>query len=322
MAEVKDYYTVLGVDEKATPDQIKKAYRKLARDYHPDRNPDNPEAEEKFKAVQEAYDVLSDEQKRKQYDAMRRNPFGDAGFGPFGGFRPGSGGGGGRYYRAPDGTYVRMEDMGGGAPGGGMFGEEGFGGLGDIFSRFFGGGAEAPPGAQQRRRPPERNVETQLRLTFEQALQGGKTEVTLPDGETVRLNVPKGVRPGFKIRLRGLGRPEAAGTRGDLYVTFDVAPSPRFAREGDDLYITETINALEAMVGTTKQITNAYGQQVKLPVPPGTQPGEKLRLRGQGVETDKGTGDLYVQLEVTVPKRLTAEQREALKAAGKQAGLI
>ena len=311
MPEIKDYYKILGVEETADADAIKKAYRKLAREYHPDRNPDKKDAEERFKEIQEANDVLSDPEKRKQYDMMRKNPFGAFGGDGF------NTSGGGRYYRAPDGTYVRFDQGGGaGAPGGvgmdDLFGDAG-GGLGDFFSRIF-GGEEAP---RRTRRPARgRDVETTLQLTFEQALEGGKTEVSLPSGETIRINIPKGVRPGFKIRLRG------RGMAGDLYVTFDVAEHPRFRREGDDLYTSVTINALEAMLGTNRRVTNAYGKRVKLPISPGTQPGEKLRLKGLGVKTDKATGDLYVEVEVTVPQKLTDEQREQLRAAAEAAGLL
>ena len=311
MPATKNYYDVLGVSEDAGAEEIKKAYRKLARKYHPDRNPDKPDAEERFKEVQEAYSVLSDEEKRTQYDQMRKY---GGGFGG-GGFETGNGN---RFYRAPDGTYVRFET--GGEPGDPFGG----GGFGDIFSSIFGGGEpQADPfGRRQRRTSRGRDVETTVRLSFDQALRGGKTEVQLPDGETVRLTIPKGVRSGFKIRLRDRGEPGPSGKRGDLYVTFDVASHPRFRREGNDLYVTETINAFEAMLGTTRSITNAYGKQIKVPIAAGTQPGDKLRLRGQGVRAEKRTGDLYVEIDVAVPEHLTDAQREAIRAAAEQAGLL
>src|SRR5690606_6222288 len=255
MPQVKDYYKVLGVSEGASQDEIKKQYRKLARKYHTDRNPDTPGAEERFKEVQEAYDTLSDPEKRKQYDRMRKNPFGQMGEG----FSTSSGQ---RYYRAPDGSYVRFESSRGG-PGLGvddLFG----GGFSDIFSRFFGGGGAGGPAEEpfvRARRPNGQNlnVSTDLRISFDQALQGGKTEVRLPSGEVVRLRIPKGVRSGFKIRLKGHGNVGSGGRRGDLLVTFQVDPHPNFRREGDDLYTTVTVNALEAMTGKTVSLTNAYG---------------------------------------------------------------
>src|SRR5690606_28244467 len=126
-------------------------------------------------------------------------------------------------------------------------------------------------------------------------------------------------RPGLKIRLRGQGEPGPTGVRGDLYVTFDVAESPRFRREGDDLYTTVSVNAFEAMLGAKRGVTNAYGQQIKLTVPKGTQPGDRLRLREQGVQTDKGAGDLYVEIDVTVPRDLTPEQQETLRTVAREA---
>ena len=310
MPKTKNYYEILGVAEEADADAIKKAYRKLARKYHPDKNPDDPKAEERFKEIQEAYSVLSDSKKRKQYDRRRKNPFG-----AFGDFETGNGN---RFYRAPDGTYVRYET-------GGDMGDA-FGGVGDFFSSLFGGGGgarQADPFARQQRRAARggRDVETTVRLTFDQALRGGTTEVRLPDGEQVRLTIPKGVRPGFKIRLRDRGEPGPGGPRGDLYVTFEVEPHPRFRREGNDLYLTETISLPEALLGTERHIENAYGKHVKVPIHAGTQPGAKLRLKGQGIETAKRTGDLYVEIDVQVPEKLTPRQEEILRKAFEEAGL-
>lgn len=319
MAEVKDYYAILGVGEQASTAEIKKAYRKLARQHHPDKNQDNPEAEERFKEIQEAYSVLSDEEQRKQYDFRRKNPFG--GFGD--GFDTS---GGNRYYRAPDGTYVRFDQPGAG----GGFGFDNVGGaFGDLFSRFFGGEVHDDPFTQRGRGPRPgpragRDVETRVSLSFEQALQGGKTEVVLPDGARVRLTIPKGVRSGFKIRLKGRGEasPQAGAPRGDLYVTFEVADHPAFRREGDDLYTKVQVNAFEALLGTRRSIPNAYSRQIKLDIPKGTQPGDRLRLRNQGVETEQACGDLYVDIEVTIPRHLTEAQEAALRAAAQQAGLL
>ena len=302
MPSVKDYYQVLGVSEKATDEEIKKAYRKLAREHHPDKNPDAPEAEERFKEVQEAYDVLSDKQKRKEYDVLRKNPFG------------GFGDGAGRGYRPPDGTNIRFD-----------FGGEGDAGtsFGDIFSRFFGGEAPEEVFAKKRgRRPRGRDLETMLNLSFDQALKGGKTEVTLPDGATIRLDVPKGVESGFKIRLKGRGAEGPAGERGDLYVTFQVEPNPQFRREGKDLYAAVEVNPLEAILGASKSVRTPYGKQIKITIPKGSQPGDRLRLREQGVETDAGRGDLFVEIEVKVPKHLTEEQEATLRRAAEETGLL
>ena len=204
-----DYYATLGVDEDAPAKEIKKAYRKLAQQYHPDRNAGDAAAEERFKEVQEAYDTLGDETKRKAYDRARRDPYGGRFEGnPFEGFA-GAPGGEGRYYRTPDGTYVRVDTTGAG-PGGYGGGQDDFvfgggGGLGGIFDQFFGGGAQEP---QYR---AGRDVEATLRLSFDEALAGGPREFTTPAGESVRVTVPRGVRDGFKIKLAGAGRAGAKG---------------------------------------------------------------------------------------------------------------
>lgn len=255
--------------------------------------------------MQEAYDVLGDEQKRREYDAMRANPFG---FGPGFGTRNG-----GQYYRSPDGTYVRFE---GDAPGGfdDVLGGAG-GGFGDFFSRFFGAGeAQRDPFAGARQRQAGgRDIRTTLRLPFDQALAGGKTQVTLPTGEQVRLDIPRGVESGFKIRLRGRGEAGPGGRRGDLYVTFEVESNPRFRREGNDLYTTVDVTAFEAMLGTRRRVTTATGKRIRIDIPAGSQPGEKLRIRGQGVQTDDATGDLFAEIRVSVPRDLTDEQRKLVE---------
>lgn len=304
MPSVKDYYKILGVGEDASADAIKKAYRKLAREYHPDKNPDKPEAEDRFKEIQEAYSVLSDNQRRKEYDARRRNPFAE--------FGDGFGAGGAHYRRSPGEGYVNVD-----------FGESPFGdagGFGDIFSRFFGGQAEDP--RRRTRRTRGQDLTTKLNLSFEQALQGGKTEVTLPDGTLVRLDIPKGVESGYKIRLRGRGGEGPTGVRGDLYVTFEVADHPRFRREGNDLYTKVRVGAFEAMFGAKRSVRTPYGKQIKVTIPKGAQPGDRLRLRNLGVETESGKGDLYVEIEVTIPKGLTDEQRAVLREAAEKAGLL
>jgi curved DNA-binding protein len=303
MPKAKDYYRILGVAESATTDEIKKAYRKLARTYHPDRNPDKPAAEERFKEIQEAHSVLGNEDRRKEYDRARKNPFA----GHEGSFRRGNGG---FNRRDPDSPYVHFE---GGNPFGGFgpAGEEP-NVFGDFFGRIFGG--EGPPQPGQSR---VMDVEAEVHLSFREALEGGRTAVSLPDGGQVRLAIPKGVRDGFKIKIRERGR-SAGGRRGDLYVTFRVEQHPRFRREADDLYTTVEIDAFQAMTGASLDIENAYGRKVRVNVSAGTQPGDRMRLRGQGVESAKGTGDLYVELAVSIPRNLSPEQREQLEQIGKE----
>jgi len=317
MPQTKDLYDILGVDEDASKEEIKKAYRKLARKHHPDRNPDDPDAEEQFKKIQKAYSILSDKEKRQQYDAQRR--FG--GGGGFGNGRQGGfGQGGGPEVRFEQGGF---EDV---------FGSRG-GGLGDIFESFFGGrgGGGATRGQdpfrqqrgqrRQSRQPSGQDVETKLQLSFEEALQGGRKQVELPTGESIRLNIPQGVRNGYKIRLRERGQAGPTGQRGDLYVTFEVGEHPRFKRKGDDVHLTEPIDVFEALLGTERRIPTPYGQNLKLTIPAGTQPGEKLRLKKQGIKTDDGQGDLYVKIDVDIPSDLTDEQRDTLRTAAEDAGL-
>lgn len=269
MAEAKDYYGILGVPEDAGGDAIKRAYRALARACHPDHNPGDAAAGDRFKAIREAYEVLSDTLRRQQYDLLRRSPL----------------------------------SLLGDLPVSSGFGRDGMG------EDFFAGALSA---------------EAEVRLSFEEALAGGRTEVELPSGEILLVRVPRGVRDGARLRLRDRGAAGLDGRacRGDLLVIFRVAPSARFRREGDHLFVTETVSALEAMLGTTRSIPNAYGQMIRLQIPPGTQPGERFRLRGQGVETERGRGDLVVRVRVEVPRALTPAQRRRLQQAAEDAGLL
>ncbi|MEM6783812.1 MAG: J domain-containing protein [Bacteroidota bacterium] len=337
---IPNYYETLGVAERASAADLKKAYRRLAREYHPDRNPDNPEAEERFKEVQQAYEVLGDADKRKKYDRFRANPhaFGgmdpNSGTNPFGGSGNPFGGQDVRFSRGPDGS-IRFESAGGAAPNmedllASLFGGSSpFGGQAGFSGSPFGSGSSpfgdaspfgTPRTSGQRAPHGPQATETRMRLSFDEALAGGKREVTLPGGETIRLSIPQGVADGTKIRLRGRGTPDASGQRGDLFITFGVAASPRFRREGHDLHLTETITAIEAMLGTERRIETAQGTAIKLKVPAGTQPGHRLRLRSQGVQTANATGDLFVTLDVTTPA-LSDEARADLQAWVDQHGL-
>jgi molecular chaperone DnaJ/curved DNA-binding protein len=317
MPETKDYYDILGVSEDADAKAIKKAYRDLARKHHPDRNPDDADAEERFKEIQEAYAVLSDEEQRQQYDLRRKSPFGGSFAGGGSPFGTGPGGG----FRVDPSSF-------------------GGGGLGDIFEQFFGGAGGSPfgtpPGGgpsdpfdsvRGRRGPSggtadDLDAEVTLRVSFDEALRGAKRRVKLPTGKTVRITVPRGARPGQKVRLRGHGRRGPRGQRGDLYVTFEVGRHPRFRRRGDDLVLTEAVSVFEAMLGTERRIPTPYGQRIKLSIPAGTQPGEKLRLKSQGVRPDDGpAGDLYVEVEVTTPEARTTREREAVRHAAQAFGI-
>ena len=315
MPAATDAYAVLGVDPDASQKEIKSAYRAKARALHPDTNPD-PSAEEQFKAVQQAYDAVGDAAKRAAYDRARQNPAGRGG--PFGGFAPSPGGA--RVHRMPDGTYVRVDATGAGPEGDFTFNGDG---LGDLFERYFGGEAGIPGGMPGGGPAPRggRDVEASVRLSFDEALGGGARELTVPSG-TVRVTVPQGVRNGARLKLAGRGEaaPGGRGPAGDLFLTFQVTPDARFRRDGDDLATTETVTAVEVLLGTTRSVRTAYGQTVRVRIKPGTEPGAKLRVRGQGVRTAAGTGDLTVEVAVTVPE-LPDDARDALRVWAEAHGL-
>ncbi|HXV05785.1 MAG TPA: DnaJ C-terminal domain-containing protein [Solirubrobacterales bacterium] len=279
MAE--DLYKVLGVSKKASAEEIKKAYRRLARKYHPDRNPDDPKAEERFKEVQGAYDTLSDPEKRKEYDQG----------GAFGGF-------GGRAH----GPFTA------GPAGGGSFVD--LGDLSDIFSIFTGGGRWQP---QQQR---GRDLETEVRLSFDQAIDGTQMKVPGAEGKRYSVRIPAGVKEGTRIRLAGKGEPgQRGGPPGDLYVTTRVASSSVFKRLDDgNLEVTVPITIAEALRGATIEVPTLNGTK-KIKVPQGTRHGTVQRLRGEGAPKPrgKGRGDIRYRLEIEMPKKLSKEQREAVE---------
>src|SRR5947209_19022423 len=348
MPAVKDPYKTLGVDRKASDDDIKKAYRKLARQYHPDRNPDDPKAEEQFKEVQQAYSILSDPEQRKRYDS------GGGIFG--GGFDPGA-----------------FRNARGGAPG--------FGGLGDILSDLFGGAGAGGAGA---RNAPERgrDLETEVHVSFEQAIEGAQvpvavtlsaacptchgtgarpgtqptvcsrcqgrgiesqgqglfsisqpcskcggtgTEIKDPcptcmgSGQTrqvkrYRANVPAGVRDGSRVRLAGKGEPgRRGGPPGDLYVITRVTESPVFRRKGENLEGDVPTTIPEAIRGATVEVPTLNGSK-RIRVPAGTQHGTVQRLRGEGPPKlgDRGRGDIHYRLTIDVPRSLNKKQKQVV----------
>ncbi len=287
----KDYYAILGVKKDATEKEIKQAYRKLARQYHPDVNPGNKEAEEKFKEVSEAYEVLSDKEKRAKYDNFGQQWQG--GFGQGGGF----GGPGGFRYENFD-----EFDLGGGG---------GF----DFFEMLFGprGGA---PGDFIGRAAQGRDIEAQIDVTIEEAYSSALKAFTIntgPRGQAKRLEVkiPAGVRDGSRIRLAGEGAEGPRGQKGDLYLIVRMVPSPRFERRGDDLYTDANVPFTTAILGGEIQVETVTGK-VTMRIPAGTQGGQTFRLAGKGMPrlNKSGQGDLYARVRITVPKNLTSRQRE------------
>ncbi|MGH7700422.1 MAG: DnaJ C-terminal domain-containing protein [Gemmatimonadales bacterium] len=354
MASHKDYYQTLGVAETASKDEIKKAFRRLAKQYHPDRNPNDTQAAERFKEINEAHDVLSDPAKRKQYDHLRR-------YGAFAGAgRAGEGGPRG----ADLGVDFDLSDLGS------------FGGLGDLFSSIFGrrGRAEEPE-----------EVEAAVTIPFRVAALGGKLPVTLPVNEVcptcggkggapgatiticpecqgrgtvsfgqgsfavnrpcpmcrgkgrvpsercptcrgagevrvekrLTITVPPGTEDGARVRLRGQG-PRG---KGDVVVQFRVEPDRFFRREGLDVISVVPLNLAQALLGSKIKVRTLDGRRVILKVPPGTQHGQKFRIAGQGIERNGRRGDQYVEVRVEIPEKLTPEEQAAVKVFAEKAGL-
>lgn len=327
----KDFYRTLGVAKDADADAVKKAYRKLARKWHPDQNPGDAKAEEKFKEIGEAYAVLSDPEQRKQYDALRAMAGGGARFsaGPGGGagaggfedvfssmFGPGAGAGGG-------GTRVRYSTSGNGGSGAGfedilsnLFGAGGAGG-GSTFGGAprqgspFGAGSGFGGAATQQR---GQDLRASTSLSFRQALEGTTVRMTV-DGHTMTVRIPEGVRDGQKIRLRGKGRPGAGGgPAGDLVVTITVEPHPLYSLDGDDLRMHLPVSYPEAALGAKVAVPLPDGSSVSLKVPAGTQSGSVLRVRRHGARHGRKVGDLLVEIEVASPKDLTEAQRDSVQA--------
>jgi molecular chaperone DnaJ len=300
MAE-KDYYDILGVKKSASADEIKKAYRGLAKKFHPDKNKGNKEAENKFKEVSEAYAVLSDTEKREQYDRLGKEAF--RGGGPGG--NPFAGG------ANPFGGFDFSQFTGGGRARAGRRSTGGGGGFTDIFSDLFGGGGGGgfEPG-------PERgaDLDAELTIDFRDAILGTTMDLVL-NGKAIKVKIPEGVADGQKIRLRGKGAPgNSGGPAGDLTVLIHVRAHPLFERRGDDIYIDLPIKVGEAIRGAEVEVPTIQGP-VRARIPAGTQGGQTFRLRGKGVKKKTTAGDHYYRVEITVPKSAPEDAVEAIDAA-------
>jgi curved DNA-binding protein len=311
MAE--DYYQVLGVDKKAPADEIKKAYRKLAVKWHPDKNPGNKAAEEKFKKISEAYAVLSDEKKREQYDQ----------FGSADQYR--------QQYTQEDifrgfdlDEILRSFGFGGpraggratfrsGRRGGGGYQEE------DPFAGIFGGMGGG--GSRQYGNMPQKgqDAEYNLSVSLEESVLGTDKKISFQMEnhiEDINVKIPAGISSGKKLRLPGKGMPSVnGGLNGDLYLNINILPHPIFARDGNDLYIEKTIKFTQAALGTTIDIPTLDGTTKRLKIAPGTQNNTKIRMKGYGVPGLKGSlrGDQYVKINVEVPRRLTDKQLKLIE---------
>jgi len=300
----KDYYKLLGVSKDVSQEDLKKAFRKLAMQYHPDRN-SAKEAEDKFKEINEAYAVLSDPDKRKQYDM-----FGAEGFGQ-------------RF--STDDIFSNFdfrsifEDMGGGGQGG----QRGF-----DFSSMFGGSGRGQRGGGQRGFNPFANgasnagsdAEAEITVSFHEAFHGGEREVVVGNQE-VKVRIPPGARTGTRLRVRGKGHPgQGGGTAGDLLIKVEVGPHPFYRFAGEDLELDLDLSITDVVLGTTVELSTPDGQKQNLKIPAGSSAGQKLRLRGKGFpKKEGGHSDLLARIAVKTPKELTEEQRthfESLRVLG------
>src|SRR6266550_3709384 len=354
MAQTKDFYSVLGVSSSASQDEIKKAYRRLAKKHHPDANAADPKAAERFKEISEANNVLGDPEKRKQYDEMRRlGAFDGGGFGGFGGGR--SSRAGARGAAGGGAQTINFQD----------FDIGGLGGLGDLFSSMFGGG-ETRQTSRQRGPEKGQTVEANLDIPFRTAARGGSLRIcpecngrgvisfgqggfavnrpcpvclgrgqvpTEPcptchgSGEVrarkkVLINVPPGVDTGSKIRLKGQG---GKGTRdgppGDLIITFNVLADKFYKRDGLDVIATVPLNIAQATLGTKISVRTLDGKKVAIKIPPGTPSGKRFRVRGQGIQKGEKKGDLIVEVSILVPEKLSEEQERMMKEFAESGGM-
>jgi curved DNA-binding protein len=297
--EYKDYYKILGVDKKASQEEIKKAYRKLAVKYHPDKNPGDKIAEEKFKEITEANEVLSDPEKRKKYDTLGAHwkQYEQAGFDPsaagFGGPK------GGHYYYEFKGDPSEV------------FGESGFS---DFFESFFGRAAGRGNASRDFHADiPGNDLSGDLTITLQEAYSGTERIIDLGK-EKIKIKIKPGAYDGLKLKVKGKGQPGRSGKHGDLYLTVHVQPHSIFKRNGDDLHMNLPVDVFTMMLGGKVQVITLSGP-VNISLPEGTQNGKQLRLRGKGMPVyDKNShGDLYIKIEAQLPAALTPEQKELVQ---------
>jgi len=306
MAE--NYYKVLGVDKKASDDEIKKAYRKLALKYHPDRNQDNKSAEEQFKKISEAYAVLGDSEKRKQYESFGSQEAFNRNFSQE------------DIFRGFDLNDI-LRDLGGFSGSRGMRGQRRASANDDLFSQLF---RNQQYGQQQAPRKGQ-SLEYNLSIGIEDAYSGAEKRISFKkdDGglNETTIKVPKGIDTGKKLRLVGKGLPGFnGGPSGDMFINITLTPHPVFTREGDDIYIHKTITFPQAALGTSMDVKMPDGEIKRIKIQPGTQANTKIRMKGFGFHKFKGTGrgNGYVRFTIEVPKKLTKKQSQLIKSLAEE----
>lgn len=297
--EFKDYYKIIGVDKNATQAEINKAYRKLAVKYHPDKNPGNKQAEEKFKELSEAYEVLKDPEKRKKYDMLGANwkQYQNAGANAgnadwFREFQNSQQGGGYHFSGDFDSVFGRA------------------GGFSEFFQNFFGGGFSSQ--TTRSRASRGRDYEANLRISLEDAFHGNEKEFNI-DGRKIRIKIAPGTEEGKKLRLKNQGAEGSyGGDRGDLYITIQIDKHPVFERKEDDLYYTLDVDVTTAVLGGSKYLTTIDGKKVKVNIPKETDSGRVLRIKGMGMKKGNSTdrGDLFVKINIVTPKNITDKEKE------------
>ncbi len=302
--EYKDYYKTLGVEKSATQDEIKKAYRKLAMKYHPDHNAGNKSAEEKFKEITEANEVLSDPEKRKKYDTLGSNwkqyqNTGGQGFGDF--F---SNFGTGRK-RTSDSSYEFGGDFSD------LFGGLG-GGFSDFFESFFGGGDRGSARRTQQQKTTI-DVEANLNITLEDVFNGSEKQINA-DGKKIKIKINPGAKDGQKLRLKGMGRSKTeGGVKGDLYLNLHILQHPFYEIKENDLYYNLDVGLYSAVLGGKENIQTLDGKTVSITIPEGTEGGKILRLKNLGLKNNGMRGDLFIRIFISIPKDLSKEEKELFK---------
>ncbi|MDD6087898.1 MAG: DnaJ C-terminal domain-containing protein [Desulfovibrionaceae bacterium] len=296
-AEYKDYYKILNVSRTANKDEIGRAFKRLAKKYHPDLNQNDPKAEEKFKEINEAYEVLKDEEKRRLYDQLGSD--------------------------WQQGQQFRSGNFNGGTRfsfNGQNFGSSGFS---DFFETLFGSGSHfrgSSPfeqmfqaGGSGHFRKPSSDINASLDISIEEAVSGTRKSLSLHMDQgivsTLQVNIPAGVKNGSKLRLAGKGRTAQDGSKGDLYLTVRLLPNSKYTVEGDHLIHTLTIDPWQAVLGSKVRVPTPYGE-VEMSIPAGTDSGSRLRLHGKGLGKPNSRGDEYVDIVIRIPKKLTERQRQ------------